>query len=310
MSDEQTRLQQAEQDATATLLSLEEVRKLGEAMAKQHTIFVSDREMAETLARDQQNAVQTSAPPIIDRRDGTTRSEAPVDVSTERDPTRLATNKPADEPALRDITVPAIPAAEMEAPRREAVTPVQTGIGIREGAFSDPDHESYTQLKARAYAAMIGVADKGDAIAAGRLQDILERNGSRADIEREMAYLKDAKDHEDKRYRTRDGKIVEITHDGNPDTNDVSVDGAEGSDSVGGGVFGGSRRRGGGMMGAVTLLGALAVLSKTNSPLLQELSMTSLTGGTDVPSFNPFSLSSPQTPPQERQPLLDLGLYL
>lgn len=283
--------QQEAETKISEAFGIEEARKLADVMKGK--LYLSDEELSAALKRE---AEEARTKPSERRTTAATRNAEGA----------------TDEVAAREVTEAARPTsigAVPEGQRREAVTPVLSGIGIEKNepvkvttAGEETREDSRTSLMRLAMAATIGGSDLGDHHAIAHLKDLMQYNPSQQELLTAITNVEKAKAAADKRvtYRTKDGKKVTATtveDDCHTETS-YTVE-QEYSGSILSGLFGSdadSRKKGGGIIPTTVALGALAT---ANSGSGREGLRNLVSSGLDTSGLNPFSLSSPQTPAQE-----------
>ncbi len=315
--------------AEATRLSMEEARRLAEVMKDK--LYLTDEELRTALAREAEEAKKAKP--------GERRTAAARDTTTAQ-----------DDASARDITEaprPTSVGADPEGTRREAVTPVISGIGAVATAAAlgdegqqvwghnssdkrshrlptnpndiDPHSlplEAHSPNSAREadraliqqmldHARVARAGDRGDQAAADRVIAAIGSGASLASVMQQYTYLQNAEKVGDTDITLRRrGRTVHVSQvddgDGSPDV-DIEVSGG-GESLAAQGSAGYGRRGRNEMTSAATTLGAILGGGDSNRSLRQLIP-----DSMNMSGFDPFKLTSPQTPAQEQR---EQGLFL
>lgn len=322
-------------EAETTRLGLEDARKLAEIMKGK--LYLTDEELRTALAREADEAEKAKP--------GNRRTNAPRDGANPRDP---ATVTAQDDVAAREVTETARPTsvgAEPEGQRREAVTPVLSGIGAVAAATALADEgeqqrgserrqrilpgnphdidpyslpiEANTPLSGRDgdraliqqmldHARVARAGDRGDQAAADRVIAAIGSGASLANVMQQFQYLQNAEKVADVDVTLRGRRGRTIHY--------TKVDDGDGSPDTSIETSGGESVGEGGITAGRRARSGMMAASVAMGALISGGESNNrglrqlISGGMDMPSMNPFALASPQTPAQEQQ--REQGLFL
>lgn len=202
-------------------VDMDKMRALGERMRAEGKPFLTHEEMDELVSRVNASRGEKENTPSPEQRAASAQAAVAgegIDAHSPTTPPRAQ-----EDPELRKSIEGIQQRVEMlrgETPddadrRKTGNARLLTDMEVFNRPLTDHvDDETREQVKKRALDAALNVSDKGDAIAAARLLDVIQHGGSAQEIEAKMLDLQAAQRAEDITIRLRNGKTVTIVNDG------------------------------------------------------------------------------------------------